>query len=324
MFRIVVACSALLACLAGPASAKEPVSSYPSKSIRFIVPVPAGGGVDVAARMVADGLSRTWGQSVIVENRPGAGGNIGAEFVSRAAPDGYTFLVAPPAVFVVNAALYKSLRYDPAKLQHVTITSGSPNVLAVGPNSPHKSARDLLDFIKKNPGKVSYASQGIGTTSHLTSAWLQQTLDSELVHVPYAGTAPALNDLAAGHVDMMIADLGSILSLAQAGKLTILAATTEKPVDAIPDVPTLISLGLKDFVSETWTAIAAPPGTPPEIAAKVADAVREIVRSPQVSQRFKAMSVEPLGVSPQRMSEIVRAESERWKAVAQRAKIAIE
>ncbi|MDB5641157.1 MAG: extracytoplasmic binding receptor [Hyphomicrobiales bacterium] len=306
------------------AHAQENAASYPSRGIRLIVPLPAGGGVDTVARILAERLQQKWSQPVVVENRPGAGGNIGAEFVSRAAPDGYTLLVTAPGPLVVNSVLYKSLRYDPGKFEPVTIISNSPNVLAVPPSSPFKTARELLDYAKSNPGKLNYASQGIGSTSHLTTSWLQQVLKSELVHVPYGGTAPALNDLAAGHVDLMIADLGSVLPLAEGGNLRILAATTAKPVASIPNVPTLLSLGLEDFISETWFAIAAPEKTPADVAQRMSAAVREVVTSPDVRARMDAMSVSPLGSSPADMTKIVRDESTRWQKVARDGNVKID
>jgi tripartite-type tricarboxylate transporter receptor subunit TctC len=306
------------------AHAQESAASYPSRGIRLIVPLPAGGGVDTVARILAERLQQKWSQPIVVENRPGAGGNIGAEFVSRAPPDGHTLLVTAPAPLVVNSVLYKSLRYDPGKFEHVTVTSTGPNVLAVPPSSPFQTARELLDYAKANPGKLNYASQGIGSTSHLTTSWLQQVLGSELVHVPYTGTAPALNDLAAGHVDLMIADLGSVLPLAEGGKLRILAATTAEPVASIPNVPTLRSLGLEDFVSETWFAIAAPEKTSAEVARKISAAVHEVVTSPEVRARFNAMSVYPLGSTPAEMRKIVQDESARWQKVAREGNVKID
>ncbi|HEY8580677.1 MAG TPA: tripartite tricarboxylate transporter substrate binding protein [Beijerinckiaceae bacterium] len=323
MKTIVLALSALLAggC---PALAQEPVAAYPSRTIRIVVPVPAGGGVDVAARLVAEGLQQKWGPSVVVENRPGAGGNVGSESFSRMPADGYALLVAPPAPFVVNMVLYKNLRYDASKFQPVTIISGSANVVATPPGAPHKDAKDFLAYVKANPGKVNYASPGVGTTSHLTAAWLAQLLGAEMVHVPYSGTAPALNDLAAGHVDMMIGDVGAILPLAQAGKLRIIAATTREPIDAAPDAPTLQSLGLDGFVSETWTAMAAPEGASPELARKIADAVRDVVTAPEAAARLRAMSTRPMATTPEEMRAIVTAESARWRAVAEKANLKVD
>lgn len=322
--RTILAAICLSALVCQPAWAQEPASAYPTRPIRFIVPLPAGGGVDTVARILAERLQQKWGQTVVVENRPGAGGNIGAETVSRAKPDGYTYLVTAPAPLVVNAVLYKSLRYDPAKLENVTVISGSPNVLAVPASSRFKTARELLDFIKANPGKLNYASQGVGSTSHLTTAWLQQVIGAELVHVPYAGTAPALNDLAAGHVDLMIADLGSVLPLASGGQLRILATTTAEPVAVIPNAPTLRSLGLADFISETWFAIAAPEATPSDITLKMSQAVHDVVHAPDVKARLATLSVQPLGTSPQDMRRIVAEESARWKKVATDGNVRID
>lgn len=313
-----------LALVATPAAAQESSAAYPSRALRFIVPLPAGGGVDTVARILAERLQQKWSQPVVVENRPGAGGNIGAEFVSRAAPDGYTLLVTAPAPLVVNSVLYKSLRYDPAKFENVTVISNSPNVLAVPPTSRFKTAQELLAFMKANPGKLNYASQGVGSTSHLTTAWLQQATGTELVHVPYAGTAPALNDLAAGHVDLMIADLGSVLPLAEGGKLRILAATTREAIPTIPAVPTMRSLGLSDFISETWFAIAAPEGTPADISRKLGDAVRDIVFSPDVKARLEALSVIPHGSTPEGMRDIVQDESARWRKVARDGNVRVD
>src|ERR1041385_8056152 len=205
----------------------QDAGTYPDRPIRVIVSVPAGGGVDTVTRIIAQKLQQRIGQPVVVENRARAAGNIGAEAVANAVPDGYTLLATSPAPLVSNAALYKNLKFNPDTLEPVAVMSLSPNVLVVHPDLPFKSARELIDYAKANPGKLRYGSQGNGTTSHLTTELFQRVTGTQLLHIPYRGTAPALTDLIAGVVDLMFVDVTAVLSLQQAGKLRILANASQ-------------------------------------------------------------------------------------------------
>ena len=231
------------------ASAQDAAANYPNRPIRIIVCVPAGGGVDTVTRIVANGLQQRLGQPVVVENRAGAAGNIGAEAVFTSEPDGYTLLAAQPSPLTINPLLYKDIPFDPTKFEPVAIMTTVANVLLVRPDFPAKTAQEFIAFAKANPGKINYASQGIGTTSHLTAALFEKVTGTKLVHVPYKGTAPALTDIIASHVDFIFMELASAIKLHQGGKARILAVATAKRIPNLPDIPTLDEAGVKGFES---------------------------------------------------------------------------
>lgn len=276
------------------------------------------------ARIVANHLQKVWGRSVVVENRVGAGGNVGAEHVFNARPDGYTLLASAPAPFTVNKTLYRALRYDPDKLAPVSIGAITPIVLAVSLNAKVKTAAEFVARVKANPGRLNYSSQGLGTSGHLISAMLEQKLGSKLVHVPYSGAAPAINDLAAGQVDFLFSDLGGVKALADAGKVLILATTTEKRVPLIPDTPTFGELGISDFIGDSWWGFAAPPSTPLVIREKIAHEIGEAVKASDVISRFAAMGVQPLGNTPAQMQTIINSDRQRWAEVIRSANIVLD
>src|SRR5471032_455893 len=253
--RILLAlvCAAML--FASSALAQDAAANYPNRPIRIIVCVPAGGGVDTVTRIVANGLQQRLGQPVVVENRAGAAGNIGAEAVFTADPDGYTLLAAQPSPLTVNPLLYKDIPFDPTKFEPVAIMTTVANVLLVRPDFPAKTAQEFIAYAKANPGKINYASQGIGTTSHLTAALFEKVIGTKLMHVPYKGTAPALNDIIASHVDFIFMELASAIKLHEAGRAHILAVATTQRIANLPDIPTLDEVGVKGFESGTWNAI---------------------------------------------------------------------
>ena len=316
--RLVLA--GLAASAAAPVRAQT-AADYPKAPIRIVCSAAAGGGNDLIARIVAERLQAKWGQNVVVENRPGAGNNLATEQVYRAAPDGYTLLVSPPAPLVVNAVLFKELRFDPKKIEPVAITSYIPNVLVVGGKSPFKTAQEFIAFAKANPGKLSYASQGNGTTGHLTGALFEELIKSKLAHVPFGGAAPALNDVAAGHVDFMFSDIGTALPLAQGGLLRMLATLTKEAPPAAPDLPTIAAVGMPELLSDTFTTFTAPPGTPLDIREKLAAAMREIIMAPDVKERLNKIGVVPWGLNVQESAAHIAAESERWTAIVKRANL---
>jgi tripartite-type tricarboxylate transporter receptor subunit TctC len=302
----------------------QPASDYPSRSVKIIVTVPAGGGVDTVTRLVGEKLRQKWGQAVVIENRGGAGGNIGAEATFNSEPDGYTLMASQPAPITTNAVLYKRLSFDPTKLEPVAIMSKIPNVLLVKQDFPAKTAQEFMAHVKANPGKLNYASQGPGTTSHLTAELFQTVTGLKLVHVPYKGTAPALNDLVAGHVDMIFMELAAAMKLHDGGKARILAVATEKRLDALPDIPTMAEVGVSNFVSDTWNAISAPPKTPPAIIAKVNAAVEEALKDPDLRKRFDALHLMPGGGTPTEIANFIKAETKRWGDVIQAAKVTVD
>lgn len=296
-------------------------ADFPNKPIRIIVCVPAGGGVDTVTRIVADGLQKKLGQPVVVENRAGAAGNIGAEVVFTSEPDGYTLLAAQPAPLTVNPLLYKKLNFDPTQFEPVAIMTSIANVLLVRPDFPAKTPKEFIDYVKSNPGKVNYASQGIGTTSHLTAALFERVTGTKLVHVPYKGTAPALNDIIAGHVDFIFMELASAIKLHQAGKARILAVATDKRIASLPDIPTLDESGVKGFASGTWNALAAPPRTPAAIVAKLNKAVNEVLHSPEAEDHFTKINLHAAGGSPSEAAAFIRKETEVWGGVIKDAHV---
>jgi tripartite-type tricarboxylate transporter receptor subunit TctC len=299
----------------------DPAADYPNRPVKIIVSVPAGGGVDTVTRIFAAKLQQRLGQPFVIENRGGGGGNIGAEAAYVAEPDGYTLLATQPAPITSNVALYKKLNFDPAALEPVAVMSKFPNVLLVRQDFPAKTAQELIAYVKANPGKVTFASQGPGTTSHLTAELMAKVAGLKMLHVPYRGTGPALNDLVAGHVDFIFMELASGYKLHEGGKARILAVATDKRLDMLPDVPTLIELGMADLVSDSWNAISAPPKTPKPIINKLNRAINDIIAEPDTKARFRELNLLAAGGSPEDMARLKREETERWSRVIRDAGI---
>ena len=303
------------------AGAQNAAANFPDHPIRVIVSVPAGGGVDTVTRIVAAKVSAVLGQPMPVENKSGAAGGVAADAVFHADPDGYTLLASQPAPITTNPFLYKSLNYDPKELTPVAIMSHVANVLLVRPDFPAKSVQELIAYATANPGKLNYASQGIGTTSHLTTELFQTITHTKLVHVPYKGTAPALNDLISSHVDLMFNELATSIELNKAGKAKILAVATKARVAAIPDVPTLEEVGVPGCLSDTWNAWTAPPKTPAGTVGKLNAAVNAVMKDPQLLERYKELSLSPGGGTVAQMSDFLKEETQRWGAVIKAAGI---
>jgi tripartite-type tricarboxylate transporter receptor subunit TctC len=321
MMRVLAAIALALTAMTSLASAQDATSDYPNRPIKIVVCVPAGGGVDTVARVVAKELQEKLGQPVVVENRAGAAGNIGADFVFHAKPDGYTLLAAQPAPLTVNPLLYKDMAFDPSKFVPVGIMTSAPNVLMVRADFPAKTAKEFMAYVKANPGKINFGSQGIGTTSHLTTMLFQEVTGTSMVHVPFKGTAPALNALIGGYVDMIFMELASANKLAQGGQARILAVATDKRIPNLPDVPTFDEIGVKGFTSATWNAIAAPPGTPPEIVEKLNDALNDALNSPGPVGLFHKLNLQPEPGSPSQAASFIHSESALWGDVITKAHI---
>ncbi len=320
-------CLALIASatlLAGSAWAQDDGAKYPSQPIRMIVTVPPGGGVDSVARIVADRLRQRFGQPVVVENRGGQAGNFGAEAAFAAAPDGYTLMASQPAPLTVNVLLYRKLNYDPSAFVPVAIMTRVPNTLTVRPDFPAKTAQEFIAYARANPGKLNYASQGTGTTSHLTAELFQRRTGTKLVHVPYKGTAPAINDLVAGHVDLMFTEMASAIELHRAGKARILAVTAAERVPQLADVPTLIEAGVPGFTSETWNGISAPPKTPAAIVEKLNQAIVEALNAPDVRAHLASLNMEPVASTPAQTAQFIKADAQRWADVIRAAGVAAD
>ena len=319
--RTILALTSAVILYASGALAQDAAANYPNRPIRIIVSVPAGGGVDTVTRIVAHGLEQKLGQPVVVENRSGAGGNIGAEAVFTSTPDGYTLLASQPSPITVNPLLYKNMSFDPTKFEPVAIMTTIANVLLVSPDFPAKTAQEFIAYAKANPGKINYASQGIGTTSHLTAALFEKVTGTKLVHVPYKGTAPALNDLIASHVDFIFMELASAIKLHQAGRARILAVATLKRIPNLPDIPTLDEVGVKGFESGTWNAITAPPKTPPAIVAKLNEAINGVLKSPDVQDKFAKINLHAAGGTPAHAAAFVKNETQVWGEVIKEAHV---
>ena len=296
---------------------------YPSRPVKIIVPFPAGGTADVMPRVIGEWLSRKWGQPVVVENRTGAAGNIGAEAVAKAEPDGYTLLSAPPPPLVINQNLYPKLGFDPSEFVPIVIMGRVPNALVVNPKLPLNSVAEVIAYAKANPGKLTSATQGNGTTSHLTSELLQMMADVKFQHVPYRGSAPALTDLVAGSVDLMFDNLGVSLPLVKGGQLKLLGVATPKRMASLPDVPTIAET-LPGFESAAWFAIVAPPKTPQAVVDKINADVNDALRQSDIVQRLTQLSAEPIGGTPQATAAYMREEIERWHKVIKAANVKLD
>jgi tripartite-type tricarboxylate transporter receptor subunit TctC len=306
--------------LALPAHAQD----YPARPIKIIVPYPAGGSADLLPRIFAEKLGAKWGQPVVVENRPGAGGNVGAEVAYKAEPDGYTLFATAPGPLIVNQNLYRKLAFDPSQFVPVSVMAAIPNVLLVNPKVPAKSVEELIAYAAANPDKLNYGSQGNGTTSHLTAELFKSTAGGlKITHVPYKGSAPAMAALLAGEIDLMFDNLGVTLQHAKSGRLRALAVCSEKRVASLPEVPAMSEI-LSGFTSVAWFGIVAPPKTPAPIAEKVSAAVAEAIRHPDVAKRLAALSAEPIGNTPAEMAAFMRRDGERWKSVIESAQVKVD
>jgi tripartite-type tricarboxylate transporter receptor subunit TctC len=299
-------------------------ADYPDRPVKIVVPVPAGGTADAIPRLVADWLSRKWGQAVIIENRTGAAGNIGAEVAYRSAPDGYTLLSSAPPPLVINQNLYPKLGFDPTKFEPVIVMAHVPNALIVNPNNiKASSVAELIEYLRQNPDKVTAATQGHGTTSHLTAELFQLMANVKLRPVPYRGSAPALQGLLAGDVDLMFDNLGVSLPLVESGKLKLLAVASAQRMPSLPDVPVLAET-LPGFEAVAWYAIVAPPQTPKMIVDKINADVNEALRQPELRDPLRRLSAEVFGGSPERAQKYMQEEVDRWGKVIRAARITLQ
>jgi tripartite-type tricarboxylate transporter receptor subunit TctC len=306
----------LACCLAAPLAAQT-TADFPTKTVTLVVPFAAGGPTDAMARTLAAGLGGPLGQTVIVDNKAGAGGNIGAENVARAPADGHTLLFGTSGPLAINQYLYPKLGYDPTKSFAPVIQVGYlPNVLVVHPDVPAKNVAELIAHAKASAGKLSFASSGNGASSHLAGVMFNARAGTDITHVPYKGTGPALNDLLGGQVQMTFTDVLTALPHIKAGKLRALGVTTAKRSRSLPDVPTLGEQGLKDFDVSVFFGIVAPAGTPPAVIGKLNSAFVKVLQEPSVRESLAAQGLEPAqATTPEQLSEYMRAEATKWKDV---------
>ena len=301
-----------LTLLAGTSLA--PAQTYPSRPIRIVVPLPPGANGDLMPRILGQHLSARLGQPVVIENRSGAAQNLGAEYVFRAEPDGYTLLATPQGPLVISPSFVPKLGFEPAQFVPITIMAKLPYILVVHPKVPVATLAELIAYAKAHPGKLNVGSPGLGSSSHLTGEMLKLAAGIEMTHVPYAGLAPALTDLLAGHTDVMIANLDSSLSQVQEGKLRGLAVTGETRAPELPGLPA-VAESYPEVVSTSWFAVVAPPKTPAEIAEKLSRAFAEILREPEVEKKWREMALTPVGGTPDEVGAFLKAETARWRHV---------
>ncbi|MBG9390669.1 tripartite tricarboxylate transporter substrate binding protein [Caenimonas aquaedulcis] len=297
---------------------------YPSRPIKLIVGYPAGGASDVAARIIGQKLSERMGQAVVVENRAGSAGNIGADAVAKAAPDGYTLLLGTISLSV-NPSLYPKMTYDPVKdLTAISMISSTPFLLVVNPATPYKTVRELLDAAKKSPGVINYATAGNGSGSHLFTELLDSTANIKLTHVPYKGAAPAMNDVLGNQVGLTFDNIITTLPLVKAGKLRPLAVSTKQRSKVAPDIPTLDESGVPGFDATAWFGLFAPAGTPHDIVTKLAQEVAVAVKDPVVNDKLLALGAEPVSSTPDAFSAFFKGEVAKWGQVVRSAKVQVE
>jgi tripartite-type tricarboxylate transporter receptor subunit TctC len=310
--------SAIAIALVATSTANAQAQPYPNRPVRIVVAVSAGGGVDTVTRIVADQVSRRLGQPFVVENKAGASGNLAADAIYRAEPDGYALLSTPPNVLATNEALFKKINFNPSAFEPVAVMSRFPNTLVVRPDFPASTVQEAIAYIKANPGKLNYASAGVGGTPYLTAELFIAVTGTKLTHVPYKGVAPALTDLMAGQVDLMFVELSSAFSLHRSGRAKILAVAADKRADVLPDVSTFSELGMP-IISYAWNAITAPPRTPASITAVLNTAVNGVLREPDVRHQLARLNIEPVGGTTDEMRDFVDAERRRWSEVIKAA-----
>jgi tripartite-type tricarboxylate transporter receptor subunit TctC len=305
--------AALAASLAGPSLGQ---SAYPERPITLMVPFPAGGSTDLVARVVAERMGTELGQPIIVENRGGAGGNIGSAAVAKADPDGYTILMGTVATHALNPALYRKMPYDAvADFAPVALLVVVPNVLVVNPDFPAKNVQELITLLKEKPGEYSYASSGNGTPLHLSGELFKTMAGVDMVHIPYKGAGPALIDVMGGHVPIMFDNLPSSTEHIRAGKLRGLAVTTAQRAPSMPDLPTVAESGLPGYETYTWNALFAPAGTPREIIDRLNTAARAAVADPKVQAKLQDVGAMPKGSTPEELASHVQAELAKWAPI---------
>ena len=312
--------------LAAPSilSSRAQGADWPVKPVRVVVPFTPGGSTDITARLVSNRLQEVWGQSVVVDNRPGAGGNIAADAVAHSDPDGYTIFIVGPGL-ATNQFLYPQLSYDPVRdFAPVTLLITQPNLMCVPISSPAKSVQEFIAYCNANPGKVTYASSGNGTTLHLSGELFKRLAKVEMIHIPYRGGAPAINDLIPGRVDVIFDNMPSILSHAKAGSLRALAVTTKERVAVVPEIPTIAESGVPGFDVFSWFGFFVPAKTPEGVIAKINADTNAALAHPSVKTRFEELGADPKGSTPAELAAFLKSEIDKWGPVIREAKIRVE
>ena len=300
-------------------SGAQTTNTYPNQAIRMVVPYPPGGPTDITARVVAAEMSKTIGQSVVIDNRPGASGMIGSEMVTKATPDGYT-LLANASIHVINPSVYPDMRFDAIKdFTPITQLAQVPLVLVVPANSPIKSVKDLVEYAKANPGKVNFGSAGSASAQHLAGESFKIAAGIQMQHIPYKGSAPALTDLAGGQLQLMFDSMPSATPMINSGKLRAIAVTTTTRAKARPDLPTSAESGFPGFDISTWYAYWAPKGTPADVVEKLAASAAQALKNPEVIAKYEAMGAEPVGSTPAQFAAYVESEAKKWSEIVKKS-----
>ena len=311
---------ASIAGIALVAASAAPAQSFPNRPVRILVPFPAGAGVDIVARMIGQPLTDAWGQAVVVDNRPGAGGTIACELVAKAAPDGYTLLLGNISTFAMAPSLYKTVNYDPVRsFAPITLIDTSANVLIVHPSVPATSTQALIALAKARPGQINYASAGSGTSPHLAAELFKSMAGVDLVHVPYKGSPQALTDLLGGQTQLMFASLVSALPHVRQARLRALGVTTLKRAAALPEVPTISESGLRGYDVSVWMGIVAPAGTLPPVIAQLNRQIAAILQTPEIRERLAVQGLEAVSNTPAEFGSYIAAEVRKWAAVIKQA-----
>jgi tripartite-type tricarboxylate transporter receptor subunit TctC len=313
MSPVPVAALAALVGFAGAASAQSP---YPARPIRFVVPFPAGGPLDIAARAIGQALTKTWGQPVVVDNRPGAGGNMGAEYVAKSPADGYTLLMGAVSTHAINVTLYSKLPYDPIKdFAPITLVTSVPNVLVVNLSVAATNVQELISVAKAKRGQLSFASGSTGSAGHLAGELFKTMAGVDMVHVPYKGAAPAVVDLLAGQVSLMFDNISSALPNIRAGRVRAIAVTTVQRSPLLPQLPTIGESGLPGFDISTWFGVLAPGGTPPELIARLNSEIVRSLDTPALRERLNALGAAPVTSKPDEFAAFIKAETAKYAKV---------
>jgi len=310
--HVCTAALALCAALAAPAALAQ---AFPSKPITIVVPNPPGGVVDSSARLAADPLARLLNQAVVVDNRGGASGNIAYQFVARAPKDGYTLLASYSAYHVGNPAMFPKLPWEQKDLVPVALIAAATNVITINPSLPATDLKSFIAYLKQNPGKVNYASQGNGSLSHVGTELFDQTTQTEMTHVPYKGSGPAIQDVLGGQVQVFITTPPSVMGHVQTGKLKALAVTSKTRHPMMPDVPTTAEAGLPGFELEAWVGLFAPAGTPPDVIAKLSESVKQVLAQPETKKRADTLGIEPRYLGPEALAALVKKDTDYWGKV---------
>lgn len=320
-----VAACVLAALVSVSVSLSVQAADYPERPVTVIVPFPPGGASDMTARQLTKKLAERLGQSIVVENRGGANGSIGAVALKQAKPDGYTFLVGSIGVFGINPALFKDLRYDPLQdFDLLSVAVRTPNVLVVNPDFPANSVGELIEYLKKNPDKVTFASSGTGSSDHLTAALFLQKTGTTGIHVPYKGGGPAISDLISGHANVSFQNLGAIAQHVKSGKLKALGVTSARRDATLPNTPTMAEGGVKDLEVYSWQAAAAPKGLPPAVRAKLEAELIASATAPDIKAQFEAVGFEVVAGNGEEFRKFLSGEIARWKNVIETGKISAE